>query len=374
MSKIILPNIAGGYNLQAINSNFASIAEHLNTKVYYRDNPGIEVNTMITDVDMNGKRLYNLPAPTLPSEAARLQDIASGGYTLPVATVSVLGGVKQGANVTIAGDGTISVSAGGTGTVTSASVVSANGFGGSVATATTTPAITLTTSVSGLLKGNGTLVSAAINSDLPVMSATVGGAVPTPPNNTTTFLRGDGTFATPSGSGDMVLANVQTVTGAKTFGAAGNVGKLIIAGTTSGTTVLNATAVAGSTTLTLPAVTDTLVAKTTTDTLTNKRVNPRFTTAANYTTSTTIDSDANDVYIVTAQAGALLFNNPTGTPVDGQALWIAVTGTAARALTWGTAFEASTVALPTTTVTTARLDMGFMWRADTSKWRIVGAA
>ena len=49
----------------------------------------------------------------------------------------------------------------GSGTVTSASVVSANGFGGTVATATTTPAITITTSVSGLLKGNGTAVSAA---------------------------------------------------------------------------------------------------------------------------------------------------------------------------------------------------------------------
>lgn len=33
------------------------------------------------------------------------------------------------------------------------------------------------------------------------MTATVGGGVPTPPNNTTTFLRGDGTFAAPSGSG-----------------------------------------------------------------------------------------------------------------------------------------------------------------------------
>lgn len=50
----------------------------------------------------------------------------------------------------------------------------------------------------GILKNTtGTGVpSIAINSDLPVMSATVGGAVPTPPNNTTTFLRGDGTFAT----------------------------------------------------------------------------------------------------------------------------------------------------------------------------------
>ncbi len=47
------------------------------------------------------------------------------------------------------------------GTVTSVSVVSANGFAGSVATATTTPAITLTTSITGLLKGNGTAISAA---------------------------------------------------------------------------------------------------------------------------------------------------------------------------------------------------------------------
>jgi hypothetical protein len=50
---------------------------------------------------------------------------------------------------------------GGTGTVTSVSVVSANGFAGTVATATTTPAITLSTSITGVLKGNGTAISAA---------------------------------------------------------------------------------------------------------------------------------------------------------------------------------------------------------------------
>jgi len=48
----------------------------------------------------------------------------------------------------------------GTGTVTSVSVVSANGFAGTVATATTTPAITLTTSISGILYGNGTAIAA----------------------------------------------------------------------------------------------------------------------------------------------------------------------------------------------------------------------
>jgi hypothetical protein len=44
-------------------------------------------------------------------------------------------------------------------------------------------------------------------------------------------------------------------------------------GSTSGTTTVQATAIAGTTTLTLPAATDTLVGKATTDTLTNKTIN-----------------------------------------------------------------------------------------------------
>lgn len=51
--------------------------------------------------------------------------------------------------------------AGGSGTVTTVSVATANGFAGSVATATTTPAITLTTSITGVIKGNGTAISQA---------------------------------------------------------------------------------------------------------------------------------------------------------------------------------------------------------------------
>ena len=60
------------------------------------------------------------------------------------------------------------------GTVTSVSIVSANGFAGTVATATTTPAITLTTSITGVLKGNGTAISAAVvNTDYFAPSAPV---------------------------------------------------------------------------------------------------------------------------------------------------------------------------------------------------------
>jgi hypothetical protein len=51
--------------------------------------------------------------------------------------------------------------AGGSGTVTSVSVVNANGFNGTVATNTSTPAITISTTITGMLKGNGTAISAA---------------------------------------------------------------------------------------------------------------------------------------------------------------------------------------------------------------------
>ena len=124
--------------------------------------------------------------------------VVSGGATsfAGLAGNLALGQIPIGGSSStyLRGDGTWN-SPSGAGTVTSASVVSANGFAGTVATATSTPAITLSTTITGLLKGNGTAISAAANTDLPAMSATVGGAVPTPPNNTTTFLRGDGTFA-----------------------------------------------------------------------------------------------------------------------------------------------------------------------------------
>lgn len=60
-------------------------------------------------------------------------------------------------------DGTSWISVGtGMGSVTTVSVVTANGFAGSVSTASTTPAITVSTTVTGLLKGNGTAISAAV--------------------------------------------------------------------------------------------------------------------------------------------------------------------------------------------------------------------
>ena len=67
----------------------------------------------------------------------------------------------NGQALTTDGAGTLAFSSVGSGTVTTVSVVSANGLAGSVANASTTPAITLSTSITGVLKGNGTAISAA---------------------------------------------------------------------------------------------------------------------------------------------------------------------------------------------------------------------
>jgi hypothetical protein len=185
----------------------------------------------------------------------------------------------------------------GTGTVTSVSVVSANGFAGTVATATSTPAITLSTTITGVLYGNGTSISAlTIGSGLQLVGTTL-----------STTGGGTGDVVGPASATDNAVARFDLATGkliqnsvvliADTTGVISGTQGVTFSGATSGTTALVPTAVAGTTTLTLPAATDTLVGLATTDTLTNKTLtspkineNVVLTTTAtklNYLTSAT---------------------------------------------------------------------------------------
>lgn len=109
-------------------------------------------------------------------------------------------------------------------------------------------------------------------------------------------------------------------------------------------------------------------------TLTNKRITARASSEASSATPT-INTDNVDIHRVTALALDItsMTTNLTGTPVHGDCLLIEITGTAARAITWGASFEASTVALPTTTITTAMLSVSFIYNSATSKWRCIGA-
>lgn len=100
---------------------------------------------------------WQVVAGTFPVSTAALLPIIAGLPAGVQAYTSDLGLYEWNgaAWVAVGGGG------GGSGTVTTVSVVSANGLAGTVANPTTTPAITLSTTVTGVLQGNGTAISAA---------------------------------------------------------------------------------------------------------------------------------------------------------------------------------------------------------------------
>jgi hypothetical protein len=110
--------------------------------------------------------------------------------------------------------------------------------------------------------------------------------------------------------------------------------------------------------------------------ISNTRINPRVLASTANSATPTLNTDSYDMMVITGQSVAItnFSTNLTGTPVNGQKLWISITGTTSIAITWGTSFEASTVALPTTTSGTNRLDVGFVWNVANSDWRCVAVA
>jgi hypothetical protein len=111
-------------------------------------------------------KIQNVAANTFlanaTASAAAVQEIAT--TRIPLFATAITG--TPSATTYLRGDGSWATITAGSGTVTSVSVVSANGFAGTVATATTTPAITLTTSISGVLKGATNALAAATGADL----------------------------------------------------------------------------------------------------------------------------------------------------------------------------------------------------------------
>jgi len=146
--------------------------------------------------------------------------------------------------------------AGGSGTVTDVSVVTANGFAGSVATSTTTPAITLSTTITGILKGNGTAISAATaGTDYVTASSTntfTNKTYDTAGAGNSFSINGTAITAV-TGTGAVVLANSPTFVDDITIGATGSAtGSILLKGTTSGTVTVKTADAAGTWTFTLP--------------------------------------------------------------------------------------------------------------------------
>jgi len=121
------------------------------------------------DVYLNGVRLNSSSYSNTSSVLTLVDGAATGDIidvinydTLSITTLLPDQTGNAGKYLTTDGTNLSWAAVSGSGTVTSVSVVSANGFAGTVATATTTPAITISTTITGLLKGNGTAISAAV--------------------------------------------------------------------------------------------------------------------------------------------------------------------------------------------------------------------
>jgi len=254
--------------------------------------------------------------------------VANGGTG--TATPSLV----AGSNITITGswpNQTITGSASGGGVT---SFASSNGFAGTIAS----NVATLSTSITGPLKGNGTALQAAAASD--IVNLFTGGAT----CSSTTVLLGNGqcgsgtpipslpSYASPV-SADLMIVYSQANSAAEqsTIG------------------VLQAEFLA---------------------------LGLRIQTAATSTTITPTVGTADQVNQANTQAtGTLTIANPTGTPTDGQRLTIRLTSTNVQTFAWGTAYHGSTTAaLPAASTGGGKHDyLGFIYDAATSQWDYVSS-
>lgn len=301
----------------------------------------------------------------------------------------------------------------GTGTVTSVSVVSANGLGGTVATATTTPAITLTTSVVGVALGNGTGFIAATTTgigDVVAMQNSPSFITPTLGAASATSVNGLGITNT---TGTLTVVNAKTLTVNNSLQLTGTDGEIINVTTPTAGKVLvgdgtnmvlstptfpNASAtsgkiiksdgtnwVASTETYAAPSTSGNVltsdgtnwtsaapaVSASSTTTFTNKRITLRTSVVASSATIT-VDPANYDMIVATSLAVACSVV-ATGAPTEGEKYIIRLldNGTA-RAIGFNGSFRAGTdVALPTTTVAGKTIYMGFVYNSNVSKYDLV---
>jgi len=321
--------------------------------------PAITLTTTITGVlKGNGTAISAAVAATdyvAPSAYASANGLTMATARLLGRTTASTGSAEEitvGSGLTLSA-GTLT-STGSGGTVTTVSVVSANGFTGTVANPTTTPAITLATSITGILQGDGTAISAiSVGTGLLFSTGTLSNS------GVTSFTSSSGLSTNTSATGAVSVTNTAPMTYPSGSGIA-----VVTSGTSWGTTL---TAPSGA-----------IVGTTDTQTLTNKRITSRVTSITGAAGGTiTPTSDASDQYNITALGATASFAVPSGTPTDGQKLSIRIYSAAAQTISWtttSTGYRVIGTTLPTTTGVGKTYYVGCVWNAADSFWDVVAVA
>lgn len=188
------------------------------------------------------------------------------------------------------------------------------------------------------------------------------------------FLKADGSWATPAGSGNVATAVTMT-SGRLAIGAGSSsvaVGDLSGDITTSGTTATTLAA-SGAAAGTYRRARITVNAKGLITSISN---GPASGTVASSATPS-INTDNVDIFTITALAANItsMTSGLSGTPVNGQSLVVRIldNGTA-RSITWGASFVSRGATLPTTTVLSKYLYVGVVWNSTASKWDCVAVS
>jgi hypothetical protein len=340
------------------------------------DFDGSLVITLSTGQEIN---VGEVVAPDLAEKIKVISTMSTNGAVAILDEgTSITSGVKKinfvGATVTATNSGddvTVNVSAG-TGTVTSVAATAGTGISVSGSPITTSGTLTITNTAPdqtvALTSGTGITTSGTYP------NFTITNSAP----DQTVSLTGAGTTSISGTYPNFTVTSNDSTLGTVTSVAATVPSFLSVAGspiTTSGTLAITLSGTAlpianggtGATSLAGASI----ATYTGTETLTNKRINPRVTSAAS-ASSLTPDISASDVYAYTALAAGLAINAPVGTPVDGDKLIFRLLddGTS-RALTWDATYTVIGVTLPTATTISKTTYVGCIYNANNTRWDVI---
>ena len=382
------------------------VADHdAATKKYVDDNivSGTTSDTVfgsswngVTTIAPSKNAVYDWAHTFDTDDDGKVNVLDMGAGIVQANSVGAVSAITVGSGLTFTG-GTLSAIGGGSGTVTTTGApVTGNltKFSGGTSitngdlTGNVTTSGTMATTIANSAVTYAKIQNVSANSKLLGSNATGSGAPPSEITLGTNLSMSGSTLNAAGGGGSGTIASTNDIL--KGDGA----GNAVALGSATSGKVLksNGTAFVGSTeTYAAPGTSGNLltsdgtnwtsaapvVTAGSTTTFTNKRINPRVdaSTSASATTWAP-NSDTTDIFEL---AGALsvavtTISNPSGTPVDGQKLIIRVKSDgSAHALTWsGSQWRASSdLALPTTTIISKTLYLGFIYNSVDTKWDLL---